>query len=230
MKNSILKSSLVLILVLLAGNVFSQKEERNVSEFSGISLAIPADLYLSQGTPQKVLIEASADDLADIETVVKDGHLKIKTENYRARLSDVKIWITVPDIEALYLSGSGKIFAETPINSDELEFKVSGSGRIEIKELKGGEIEASISGSGNISLAGTGKEMEINISGSGKVLAAGLTVEECDARISGSGSCEIDATGELDAAISGSGRVVYYSNPQVDASVSGSGKVHKGDK
>ncbi len=221
---------MTILLVLLAGIAFSQKEERDVAEFSGISLGISADLYLSQGSPQKLVIQASEEDLAKIETVVKDGHLKIKTDNYMSRLKDVKIWITVPEIEALNLSGSGKIIAETPVNTNELECKVSGSGKINIDELKTDEFEAAVSGSGRITMAGTAGEAEISISGSGSVSAGGLTVDECEIRISGSGGCEIDATGELDAAISGSGRVTYYSNPQVDARVSGSGKVTKGSK
>ena len=231
MKNSILKSVLSIFLILLTTLAFSQKKEtRDVPEFSGISLGIAADLYLSQGSPREVVIQASEDDLAKINTEVKNGHLKIKTESFNSRIKDVKIWITVPDVESLNLSGSGKIISETPLSSKELEIRLSGSGSIKVKELNGGEIEAAISGSGTIYLGGTADEMGISISGSGNLNAAGLQVDECDVRISGSGSCEVDATGELDAAISGSGRVTYYSNPQVDAAVSGSGKVRKGEK
>jgi hypothetical protein len=231
MKNSILKSALTLLAILCAGLAYSQnKEERNVSGFSGISLGIHADLYLSQGSPQKVVIQASEDDLARIETSVKSGHLQIKCDSHNARFRDVKIWITVPDIEALNVSGSGTIMSETPISSNELELKVSGSGNLKIGELKGDEVDASISGSGNIHLAGTADELGVSISGSGSMMAGGLKVDECDARISGSGRCEVDATGELKAAISGSGSVTYFSNPQVDATVSGSGRVKKGDR
>jgi hypothetical protein len=231
MKKTILKSALALVLVLSAGMSYSQnKEDRDVSSFSGISLAIPAELYLSQGSPQKVVIQASDEDLSRIETSVKNGQLYIKTDSYFARLKDVKIWITVPEIEALHLSGSGTIMNETAINSHELDMKVSGSGKIKIMELQGHELEAAISGSGDIILAGELHEMDVKISGSGSMQAKDLKVEECDTKISGSGRCEVDATGELNADISGSGHVTYYGNPEVDASVSGSGKVRKGDK
>jgi hypothetical protein len=231
MKNSILKSVLTLLVILCAGLAYSQnKEERNVAGFSGISLGIPADLHLSQGSPQKVVIQASEDDLARIETSVKNDHLNIKCNSYHSRFKDVRIWITVPDIGALNVSGSGTIMSETPISSKELELKVSGSGNIKIDELKGDELDASISGSGNIHLAGTAEELGISISGSGSMMAGGLKVDECDAHISGSGRCEVDATGELNASISGSGSVTYFSNPQVDAAVSGSGRVRKGDR
>jgi len=231
MKNSILKSAFTLLAILCAGFAFSQnKAERDVSEFTGISLGIHADLYLSQGSPQKLTIQASEDELARIETTVKDGNLRIKCDGYNARFKDVRIWITVGEIESLNVSGSGTIVADEPVKSEELELKVSGSGNIKIKELQGGEVEASISGSGNIHLVGTADEMGVSISGSGSMSGGGLKVGECDVRISGSGKCEVDATDELNAAISGSGKVTYYSNPQVDAAVSGSGRVRKGEK
>lgn len=230
MKNSILKSGLLISLVLVASTGFSQKKEtRDVAEFSGISLGIPAELYLSQGSPQQLVIQASEDELAAIETVVKDGHLKIRTDKIHTKFKDVKIWVTVAEVEELGVSGSGKILAVSALKSDELELHVSGSGKIKMDELSNKEIEVAISGSGSIHLAGTGDEMEVSISGSGSCMAAGFEVDECEVRVSGSGKSEVKATGELEAAISGSGRVIYWGDPEVDARVSGSGKVVSGE-
>lgn len=231
MKTSIVKSVLSIALIFTTVIAFGQKkEERDLSSFTGVSLGIAADVYLTQGSPQKVVIEADENKLDEIETVVKDGVLKIKTEKWNLKLKDVKIWITIPEVEKLLVSGSGSILAETPVNADELVLKVSGSGKLKIPELNGDEIEAAISGSGDVFLAGTADEMEISISGSGSVLADGLKVDECGIKISGSGSCKIDVTGELDASISGSGKVTYYSNPVIDARVSGSGKIRQGER
>ena len=230
MKINMLKILFSTILVSATLIAFGQdKETRDVSTFTGVSLGISGDLYLTQGSPQKVVIQAE-NNLDEIETEVRDGVLRIKTDNWNSRIKGVKIWITMPEVEALNVSGSGDIIAETAINADELELKVSGSGSINISELKGDEIGAAISGSGDLKLAGSADEMELRISGSGSVFAEGLKVNECGIKISGSGSCKIDVTGELDASISGSGRVTYYGNPQIDARISGSGKVRKGDK
>lgn len=230
MKINMLKILFSTFLVSATMISFGQdKETRDVSTFTGVSLGISGDLYLTQGSPQKVVIQAE-NNLDEIETGVRDGVLRIKTDNWNSRIKGVKIWITMPEVEALNVSGSGDIIAETPINADELELKVSGSGSIKIPELKGDEIGAAISGSGDLKLAGSADEMELRISGSGSVFAEGLEVSECSIKISGSGSCKIDVTVELDASISGSGRVTYYGNPQIDARISGSGKVRKGDR
>ena len=230
MKINMLKSLFSIILISVTLIAFGQdKEERDVSSFTGVSLGISGDLYLTQGSPQKVVIQAE-NNMDEIETQVRDGVLRIKTDNWSSRIKGVKIWITMPEVEALNVSGSGDILAETSINTDELELKVSGSGSINISELNADEIGAAISGSGDLKLAGSADEMELRISGSGSVYAEGLKVNECGIKISGSGSCKIDVTGELDASISGSGKVTYYGNPQIDARVSGSGKVRKGDR
>lgn len=230
MKSMLQKSLFSIILISATLIAFGQeKEERDVSSFTGVSLGIHGDLYLTQGSPQKVVVQAEK-DLDELETEVRDGVLRIKTDNWNSRIKGVKIWITMPEVESLNVSGSGELLAETSIDAEELDLKVSGSGKIKISELKAEEIGAAISGSGDIVLAGAAEEMEIRISGSGDVHAEGLKVSECGIKISGSGSCKIDATEELDVSVSGSGNVTYYSDPQIDARVSGSGKVRKGDR
>ena len=219
----------MLTFVMTSG--FAQtKEERNVSSFTGVAVSLSADVQLTQGSPQRVVIEASENDLENIVTVVRGGILEIKREPlWRGNLKNVTIWITMPEVDALNLSGSASILAERALTADELEIKVSGSGKIDLRELKGNELSIIISGSGNVNLAGMADEMDIALSGSGGVRAQSLTVSECSVRISGSGNCDVDATDELEARISGSGRITYYSNPEVDASVSGSGRITKGN-
>jgi hypothetical protein len=231
MKKLQMRAFLIIAMVFLTISAFSQKkEERNVDSFSGIGLSISGDLYLTQGSPQEVLIEADEDILEKIVTEVKDGVLKIrKQKGWGQNLKNVSIWVTVPEIDGIYLAGSGYIIAEKPVISEEIEINISGSGKVNLQELGGDEIGISISGSGDAIIAGTADEADIAISGSGKVLAKGLEVSECDVRISGSGSCEVNVTGELGARISGSGKVIYFGTPVVDAKVSGSGRVKQGE-
>jgi len=229
MKKKSLTILVASIFLLAAISVSAQKkEERTVDKFSSIGMGIHGDVYLTQGSPQKLVLEGDEDILEKVVTEVRDDMLKIKfsVPNVRTK-SPVKIWITVSEINGLYLSGSGSINAETAIKSDEMELKVSGSGKINIENLSCDEVDAAISGSGDIKLGGSADEFELAISGSGSCMADKFRVEEAGIRISGSGSCKIDAVKDLEAAISGSGSVYYAGNPTIDASVSGSGKVRK---
>ena len=208
---------------------FSEEEERKVSSFSGINLGISADVFLTQENSQKVVLEGDSDVLEKIETEVSGNTLVIKYEkSFRIRnIPKVKIYISVPEIEKLSVSGSGSILAQNSINSEDIEFNVSGSGLIEIDDLTVDNISSSISGSGDIVLSGseTVKFFKISISGSGDLSSEGLKVDEFIARISGSGKCKTNVVSRLEAVISGSGRIYYKGNPIIDASISGSGKI-----
>lgn len=227
----------IISLIIATGFLFftaisfaQNKEERNVDSFTKIGMSVPGHLYLTQGSPQKVVVEASEDILEILKTEVKESSLRIKFETWKpGKTKPVNIWITVPEIEGLSVAGSGNIVSESSVTSDEIELEISGSGQIKLEELKTGEVEAAVSGSGDIYLTGTADEMDIKISGSGNVFGEKFSVDECGIKISGSGSCKVDATEELEAVISGSGKIYYYGNPQMDVVVSGSGKVKKAE-
>jgi len=169
-----------------------------------------------------------------IRTEVDGGNLKIKFKagiwNFRSN-KQINIYVSTPDVEGLFLSGSGNIKAETQIKTDDLDFSISGSGNITIDDLVASNLEGHISGSGDIDLSGseTVETMEISISGSGDLFAGNLKVNSVEIRVSGSGTCKVYAVSELEASVSGSGDVYYKGNPMVNARVSGSGKIRSLD-
>lgn len=215
-------------------NIFDgdKKENREVSAFSRISLGVSGNLYLTQGDEYKVVIEGDEDELDDIETIVTGDKLKIKYDRpfgFKWKTKKVKIYVTTKEVEALSVSGSGNIMAETAISTEDVEFTVSGSGEIDIDDLEASNINASISGSGNIRLAGrnSAESLDIHISGSGKLKAPDLMLKKADISISGSGGCSVYVSDDLEVDVSGSGKVRYKGNPVVNANISGSGNVVK---
>lgn len=217
------------VLLLAVVSISAQKtEERTVDPFNKISLGIQGDVFVSQGPATKLTVEADEEILGLIETVVKNEELKIRFSQNRVRTkTPIRIRITTPEIEGLYLSGSGNIITDTPVKTEEIEIKVSGSGNIDIKDLTCDEVDAAISGSGNIDMGGVADELEIAISGSGDCNADQLQTKETVVKISGSGDCRVQVTKDLEVAISGSGSVYYAGNPKIEASISGSGKIRE---
>ncbi len=224
----------VILFSVGSGALAQEKETRDVGSFSSISLSISADLYLTQGNDTKVVIEAEQKILDLIRTEVVGDNLKIKLKTgkwYIRGNKQIKIYVSTPDVEGLFLSGSGNIKAETQIKTESLDFAISGSGNIVIDDLVVSDLEGHISGSGDIDLSGskTAETMEISISGSGDLFADNLKVNSVEIRISGSGTCKVFAVSELEVSVSGSGSVYYKGNPMVNAKVSGSGKVRSSD-
>ena len=210
----------------------AEDQERNVPSFSKIALRISGKIYLEQGDNQSVKVVAKESTLEDIITEVKDRTLNIRfPNNYFFKKMDpgkIEIYITVPEIDGLTVSGSGDIVTEE-IKTRILDLTVSGSGDINIDDLSAERINATISGSGGINIedGGVADQFSITISGSGKIRAGGFEAQDVKAKISGSGNCSITSNGSINAKISGSGTVYYGGNPSIDSSVSGSGKVRK---
>ncbi len=225
---------LIILGLIIANPLLAENEDREVPSFSEISLRIPGKLYIEQGKTQSINIEAKSSALEEIVTEVRDRQLTIrfKSKNYLFRSFEpgkIIIHITVPEIDALSVSGSGDIIAEDEINTRILDLAVSGSGDISLEELKSERVKAAISGSGNIIIkdGGVADDFSTSISGSGDVKASGFEAKDVVARIAGSGNFYIKSNGSIKAKIAGSGSVFYNGNPSIDSSVAGSGKVQK---
>lgn len=227
------KSPIVLMMLLLfsgcvASVGFSQKKEtRKTDSFTRVGMAVAGDLYISQGDQFEVVIEGPENLLEDIVTKVEGDLLKIKYRNWGPHRNSVHVYITMPEIEGLAVSGSGNIMNKTPIQSDDLSLAVSGSGNIRLNNITSDEIGARISGSGNIELSGesTSEHLDAAISGSGSIRCGALPAEEVNVKISGSGNAYVFADKKLSVSLAGSGNVKYKGKPVVDARVAGSGKV-----
>lgn len=226
-----MKKSIFLVIVFLlscAGFTQAQRESRNVDNFNKVSLGVAADLYLTQGNTTSLSIEGDEDDLEEIITEVRNHTLVIRRKSNFHWFSwndKVKIYLTVPEINAISLGGSGKILGTNQIHSDDLDISVSGSGHVDM-EVNAERLSQNVSGSGSIELSGKSNEVELRISGSGNVDAEDLQADNYDVRISGSGRCRIYVMKSIMANISGSGHVYYRGNPdKVISNVSGSGKV-----
>lgn len=221
--------SLILMSLLVLGCSYAQtRETRDVNEFTGIAFGVAGDLILEQGSTFSVVLEGDEDFLEEIETIVKGNKLVIRHDNWFSfGNKKVTVYVTMPEIVSLSVSGSGKMIAEGPLRAAGLDMSVSGSGDIELKDLNAESIDCSISGSGSIELNGGAEDGELSISGSGNYDGQTFQLNTLEVSISGSGTCRAAVEEELEARVSGSGDVYYSGNPQVDARVSGSGKVRK---
>ncbi len=246
------KLILFFIAATLAVPVLAQtRETRTVNSFTRISFRHSGKIYVKQGSPQKVELQGDKDILEKIETDVDGSRLVIGRKDTRwfgdwNDHDDITVYITVPKIEGLSVSGSGDLMSEGKITGDDMNLNVSGSGSVVVELDLTGELEADVSGSGNIEVKGSCKSFESDVSGSGKVQLAANIREDADFGVSGSGriiakgsaasvNTAISGSGKVLAAdletrsckvkISGSGDVEINVQDDLDAVISGSGSV-----
>jgi hypothetical protein len=211
-----------------AGSGSQEKETRNLSGFTRVSFGVAGDLYITLGSEFKVVLEGDRDVIRDIETEVTNDKLVIRKDNWHFNSGEkVTVYVTMPAIKGLGVSGSGKAEIKDAVKTEKLDLSVSGSGKLYVNELSVNEVNSSISGSGDIFVTGSGdaSKADIAISGSGNYSGEALKIKSAEVSISGSGNCTCNVTESLKASVSGSGNVTYTGNPKIDARVSGSGKV-----
>jgi hypothetical protein len=231
MKKSIYSAVFLIVIIFATGFISGQsKETRDVGGFTKVSFGVAGELFIKIGPEYHLTIEGSKRALDEIETVVSGDRLVIKKENWRFSFNDddrVTINLSMPEIEGLGVSGSGKAQIMDKIEADHLNLSVSGSGKLITEELNADELDCGISGSGDIIMnsGGSVDKGDISISGSGSFSGEGVEIDHLNVSISGSGNCHCRAGDSLEAHVSGSGNITYIGNPKVNARVSGSGHV-----
>ncbi len=233
----LLKTLNLILLSFLIGTIFSScnifgvsgsgelvTNEISLSEFNKIDLTIEAEIEFIKSKTQKVEIVAQQNIYDLIKSDVIKEKWTIEFDKNVKDYEDITIYIYVPEIISIDLSGSGYIYTNNTFSADKVEFSIPGSGDIDFF-FDAEDTEISISGSGNIYLEGGTINQDVSISGSGKYCGFRFFSSETEISIPGSGNCELYVHDKLFVNISGSGNVYYIGNPTINSIITGSGDV-----
>lgn len=239
-----MKQLLIILLVVSVNQLYAQpwktikgnhnikKESRTVGEFSSLQSKGPLDVKITVGHSDKIEVVADENLLPYIETEVENGKLIISTKKYVNLKSSSKmvVYVSMDQIKALQLSGSGNIESEGNLaGTENTDIQLSGSGNIRLNSGTFKEVRIAISGSGGIDVkGGTAENMGIAISGSGNITVNNVAAQNVEVKISGSGNAKVNANKSLTAIISGSGNVYYKGSANnISSKKAGSGKIIK---
>lgn len=216
-----------------AGNISGSgpvvEQSLDLASFEKVSLGVSANLYISQGSTQSITIKGQQNIIDNIISKVEDNTWKIRFDQPVRRSGELKIYVTLPKLSAMRVSGSGSVYGEGVFDQSSTFYTgISGSGNMKLV-VQAQEVVSKVSGSGNIALDGEAETYEVQISGSGNVRAEELQATKCQVRISGSGSAEVDVADALEVRISGSGDVYYEGRPKINSRISGSGDLRARD-
>jgi hypothetical protein len=221
---------------VLIGNGEVITDKRSLSPFDKIKVSGSCEARFHSSEEYSAVVTVDSNINEYIETVVKNGVLRIKLKPGRRYYYDNKtVDVYCPALAGVSISGSGSFEAADKIKSQEFEIEITGSGSIKCAADdgdEGGALEcdnftARITGSGSIDIDGSGKDAEIRISGSGHFNGKAFKLKNCSVHISGSGAADVCAEDILDANISGSGKIRCKGNPKIDFKSSGSGRLIK---
>lgn len=196
--------------------------------FTGVEVAGPDDVTIRQGDSFSISARGRKDALDRLEIKLDGTQLKIgrKREGFSFSSSDeddVDIAITLPKLNAVRLTGSGTIDADS-VDGDAALAVVTGSGDLKVAKLTGKTAEITVSGSGDIEIGGgTIASGELSVTGSGDIDADGLVATTLEVSVTGSGNVDAQATGKADVSILGSGDVTLTGGATCSTRQMGSG-------
>lgn len=174
-----------------SGNIKS--ETRNVSGFKTIDGGGAIVLEVAVGKEFAVEVEADDNLLPLVKTEVSGNELKIFTEDRISTRNEMRVRISMPELEALNLSGASN-GTVSDINTDSLKLEASGASKIFIN--------------------GNARTLRADASGASKIDAENLSTENADVEASGASSVRVNAVNDLQADASGASNIVYTGEPK----------------
>jgi hypothetical protein len=230
MKTKIINSCILLVFFFaLSSSTFAQEpngnavQERVLQSVSGIKIGGATNVYLTQGTEDKIKIEAPDKYINSIKSEVNDGVLTLSGKVEKA----TKIEITVKDLKSIALTGASELKSTNAINVDNLKVKIDGSGDLKL-DVVANNLNIQIDGAGDVKIKGTAQSADFTINGAGDVKAGELVCKKCNVNISGAGEAKLNVTDELTADVSGAGSVKYKGEPKIiNKNISGAGEFKK---
>ncbi len=213
------------------GNGKVTKITRTTADYDAVRCAGFMDFELVKGKEGNITIEGEENLLEHIVTEIENNALIVKVEkgvNLKTSWNKgIKITIPFEDIEKISLSGSGDIWNQDTIITDNLSIDLAGSGDIKLT-VKTESLNSNISGSGDIKVLGETNNLETKVTGSGDFHGYELNADNTEAYVTGSGDIKVVSNKMLKARVTGSGDIQYKGNPEKeDTKVVGSGSISK---
>lgn len=209
-----------------SGNVKS--ETRDIKNFTGVKTSTSIDIYLTQGSDFKVVVEADDNIIDEIVTEVKDGVLTVYLDRVNiTRSKKMEVHVTMKEIDYISASSAGDVIGMSPVKAENLRIRTSSAGDVRV-EVEAKNLDLSTSSSGDITISGEADYLEASTSSAGDIKAYDLTVREADVSASSAGDIKITVTEKLRARSSSAGDIYYMGNPRyVDAKSSSAGDITK---
>ncbi|MBE9467551.1 MAG: DUF2807 domain-containing protein [Bacteroidetes bacterium] len=216
-----------LISQTIRGNNNVVKKEREVSQFSGITISGIFDVYISQGDKEKLIIETDDNIQKYIITDVRKGILNLQLTDNVKRLKILNVYITVKELESLIILGGNNVIVSSALTTDELEVYLGGESNLSLNVLAK-KMECDITDAGIANFNGKVDFFDVRISDDAELNAFDLQVDVCKLKASGFSQAKINVINKLDMIVTGDCNVYYKGSPEIHNRVfSGGGFVIK---
>lgn len=199
-------------------------ETRDLKGFGGIVMYEYADLVITQGPDYSVKLTGPENVVELTNTSLVDDYLTISSEDCFNGSYSLKIEVTAPEFELIYVSALSSVETANTINGKRLEIELVGdiTGNF---DLNVDSVYSSIHGIGITDYSGTAVYHKIESSGEYTLKGFPLITDHSDISLFGLGECEVTANDKLNVVIEGSGNIYYKGSPAITSDITGTGQI-----
>jgi len=201
-------------------------KDYDVEDFTRIKFEGAYNVKLIQGDKPSVVMSTTPQLQDKVRIRVEDGELHIKSKISNLGSDEIKLYITVKDLQNIDIEGGVYLSSPEYLNLKNLNIDVAGSAFINMK-INAEEIRAKASGGVNMEFDGKTDRFYAVTEGAGNIDADHLESKEVECRVSGVGNASVFATEKLKATVEGVGKIGYRGDPEINKQVSGIGMVYR---
>jgi hypothetical protein len=175
MKYIIKSIAVSLALLQTACSVFEhQTESREVGEFTSLKVSGLAEVIITQGSEQKLVVKVSGMPITDVVTKVENETLIITTKGFH-RGESVQVFVHYNQLNSISTSGSAELTGTNILNTQHMILTTNGAGDIKDLAIKADTLTVSINDSGNAHLDVEVNDIEIEMNDAGDLSIQGVT-------------------------------------------------------
>ncbi|MDZ7606919.1 MAG: head GIN domain-containing protein [Cyclobacteriaceae bacterium] len=196
----------------------TKSEVRDIVGFNAVVFNTIGDVYITQGADYYFKIQGPENVVAATTAIIDDGLLVIGTTKCYNGNANIRVDITVPELNRIGMSGTGKIFVEDTLSADKLVMELYGLGEIHAA-LDVDSLFTDLVGSGIVAYKGLCNSHVMGCSGDIVLNAYDLKTATTNILLSGIGDSYVTVDNKLVVVITGQGNVYYKGQPVVESTI-----------
>ncbi len=201
----------------------------DISGFEGVKISSIFNGEIIQGDDWKIILQGEERDLDDVVVRMLNDDLEFDftrdISDWDTEREKVKVFITMPDLETLELSGAARV-SVTGFEENYLQLDLAGASSADI-DVEVSDIDIEMDGMSSLTLYGRGERLEANIAGACSLDAFDYDVDYAQVDASGLCTIKLSVAEELEIDASGGSEVRYRGDPMLKSQRSSGSRIIK---
>jgi len=208
------------------GNVETAERVLN-QDFSEIKVSRGMDVYLTQSDNVSLSVEADENLHDIIITEVKDGVLRISTEENISYSKSKKVMLSFKNVTKITATSGSDVYSTNTIVADNLELSTTSGSDMEL-DINTQVVDCSSTSGSDLRVSGTTNKLFASATSGSDIKAGNLKAKISEAKATSGADITLNTSEELYAKATSGADIKYYGNPEKVTKKDGvSGSVRK---